>query len=148
MAYGYVYVAQIAMGANPAQALQAIKEAENYDGPSLIIAYAPCINHGVKAGMNKSMEEMKKAVRSGYWNLLRFNPDLAAEGKNPLEMDSGRASESFEEFIMGEVRYNSLKLRFPDRADELFQAAEQATVDRYNTLKNRQKAFGQIGGDR
>ena len=148
MAYGYVYVAQIAMGANPAQALQAIREAEAYDGPSLIIAYAPCINHGVKAGMNKSMEEMKKAVRSGYWNLLRFNPDLAAEGKNPLEIDSGRASESFEDFIMGEVRYNSLKLRFPDRADKLFKLAEEATVDRYNTLKNRQKAFGQIGGDR
>ena len=148
MAYGYVYVAQIAMGANPAQALKALKEAEAYDGPSLIIAYAPCINHGVKAGMNKSMEEMKKAVRSGYWNLLRYNPEKANRGENPLSVDSGKATESFENFIMGEVRYNSLKLRFPDRAGELFEAAEQATVDRYNTLKNRQKSFNRIGGEK
>ncbi len=146
MAYGYVYVAQIAMGANPAQTLKALKEAEAYDGPSLIIAYAPCINHGVKAGMNKSMEEMKKAVRSGYWNLLRYNPEKAAGGENPLSIDSGKATENFENFIMGEVRYNSLKLRFPERADELFGAAEQAAVDRYNTLKNRQKSFNRIGG--
>ena len=148
MAYGYVYVAQIAMGANPAQALKALKEAEAYDGPSLIIAYAPCINHGVKAGMNKSMEEMKKAVRSGYWNLLRYNPEKANRGENPLSIDSGKATESFENFIMGEVRYNSLKLRFPERAGELFEAAEQATVDRYNTLKNRQKSFNRIGGEK
>ena len=141
MAYGYVYVAQIAMGANPAQTLKAIKEAESYDGPSLIIAYAPCINHGVKAGMNKSMLEMKNAVRSGYWNLLRYNPALADEGKNPLSIDSGEANESFRDFIMGEVRYNSLKLKFPERAEELFDKAEEMAKDRYETLLNRKKSM-------
>ena len=103
MAYGYVYVAQIAMGANPAQTVKAITEAEKYDGPSLIIAYSPCINHGVKAGMNKSMLEMKKAVRSGYWNLLRYNPELIRQKRNPLLIDSAPPTESYNDFIMGEV---------------------------------------------
>jgi pyruvate-ferredoxin/flavodoxin oxidoreductase len=141
MAYGYVYVAQIAMGANPEQTLKAIREAEAYDGPSLIIAYAPCINHGVKAGMNKAMLEMKNAVRSGYWNLLRYNPALAAEGKNPLSLDSGAATESYRDFIMGEVRYNSLQLKFPDRAEALFEKAEEMANERYETLKNRKKSL-------
>ena len=141
MAYGYVYVAQIAMGANPEQTLKALREAEAYDGPSLIIAYAPCINHGIKAGMNKSMLEMKKAVRSGYWDLLRYNPALAAEGKNPLSIDSAAPTESYKDFIMGEVRYNSLELKFPERAEELFEKGEEVALDRYKTLKHRQDSF-------
>ena len=139
MAYGYIYVAQIAMGANPAQTLQALKEAEAYDGPSLIIAYAPCINHGVKAGMNKSMLEMRNAVRAGYWNLLRYNPDLAEKGMNPLSIDSGKPTENFRDFLMGEVRYNSLKLKFPDEAEKLFEKAEETALDRYDTLVERAK---------
>ncbi len=141
MAYGYVYVAQIAMGANPEQTLKALREAESYDGPSLIIAYAPCINHGIKAGMNKSMLEMKKAVRSGYWDLLRYNPALAAESKNPLSIDSAAPTESYKDFIMGEVRYNSLELKFPERAEELFEKGEEIALDRYKTLKHRQDSF-------
>lgn len=139
MAYGYVYVAQVAMGANPDQTLKAFREAEAYNGPSLIIAYAPCINHGVKAGMNKSMLEMKKAVRAGYWNLLRFNPALAAEGKNPLSVDSAAPTESYNDFIMGEIRYNSLKLKFPERAEKLFKDAENMAQDRYDNLVNQKK---------
>ena len=139
MAYGYIYVAQIAMGANPAQTLQALREAEAYNGPSLIIAYAPCINHGVKAGMNKSMLEMRNAVRSGYWNLLRFNPDLAEKGLNPLSIDSGKPTENFRDFLMGEVRYNSLKLKFPEEAEKLFVKAEETALDRYDTLVERAK---------
>ncbi len=141
MAYGYVYVAQVAMGANPEQTLRAIREAESYDGPSLIIAYAPCINQGLKAGMNKAMLEMKNAVRAGYWNLLRFNPDLAAEGKNPLSIDSPAPSESYRDFIMGEVRYNSLQLKFPERAEQLFAKAEEMAMDRYAHLQNQKKSF-------
>ena len=141
MSYGYVYVAQVAMGANPAQTLKAIKEAESYDGPSLIIAYAPCINHGVKAGMNKAMLEMKKAVRAGYWNLLRYNPDLVAQKRNPLSVDSAPPTESFHDFIMGEVRYNSLKLKDSDRADQLFAEAENISMDRYKKLVRQQKSL-------
>lgn len=141
MAYGYVYVAQIAMGANPAQTLKAIKEAESYNGPSLIIAYAPCINHGVKAGMNKAMLEMKNAVRAGYWNLLRYNPDLVAQKRNPLSVDSAPPTESYEDFIMGEVRYNSLKLKAPERATALFKESEQIAMDRYDKLLRQQKSF-------
>ena len=132
---------QIAMGADCNQTLKALREAESYDGPSLIIAYAPCINHGIKAGMDKSMDEMKHAVKSGYWNLLRYNPALKAEGKNPLILDSGEASESYRDFIMGEVRYNSLKLRFPERAEKLFEEAEEAAKERYETLVHRQKSM-------
>ena len=139
MVYGYVYVAQIAMGANPEQTLKAFREAEAYDGPSLIIAYAPCINHGVKAGMNKSMLEMKKAVRSGYWDLFRFNPELAIEGKNPLSIDSAVPTESYNDFIMGEVRYNSLKLKFPERAEKLFTKAADLATDRYDNLVKQKK---------
>ena len=137
MAYGYVYVAQIAMGANPAQTLLALKEAESYNGPSLIIAYAPCINHGVKAGMNKAMLEMRNAVRSGYWNLLRYNPELAEKGLNPLSLDSGKPDESFRDFLMGEVRYNSLKLKFPEEAENLFARSEETAMERYDALLRR-----------
>ncbi|MGN0658873.1 MAG: pyruvate:ferredoxin (flavodoxin) oxidoreductase [Emergencia sp.] len=141
MAYGYVYVAQVAMGANPEQTLKAIREAEAYNGPSLIIAYAPCINHGVKIGMNKAMLEMKNAVRSGYWNLLRYNPELAAQGKNPLSIDSAAPTESYRDFIMGEVRYNSLQLKFPERAEQLFTKAEEMAKERYDHLLNQKKSY-------
>ncbi len=141
MAYGYIYVAQVAMGANPAQTLKAIREAEAYDGPSLIIAYAPCINHGVKAGMNKAMLEMKKAVRAGYWNLLRFNPDNIAEKKNPLSIDSAPPTEKYKDFLMGEVRYNSLQMKAPERAEELFREAEEAAVGRYDKLIRQKREF-------
>ncbi len=143
MAYGYVYVAQVAMGANPAQTLKAIKEAEAYEGPSLIICYAPCINHGVKKGMNKAMVEMKDAVRAGYWNLLRYNPDAIAERKNPLSVDSTPPTESFEDFLMGEIRYNSLKLKDPERADKLFSEAEDFALERYKKLIKQKKSFDQ-----
>ncbi len=139
ISYGYIYVATVAMGANPEQTLKAFREAEAYDGPSLIICYAPCINHGVKAGMNKSMLEMKKAVRAGYWNLLRYNPALEAEGKNPLSVDSHKPTGSYNDFIMGEVRYNSLKLKFPERAEELFNKAEEVAVERYDKLVQQKK---------
>ena len=141
MAYGSVYVAQIAMGANPAQTLKAFKEAEAYNGPSLIIAYAPCINHGVKAGMNNAMLEMQHAVRAGYWHLLRSNPDLVAQGKNPLAIDSLKPTEDYQKFLMGEVRYNSLKLKFPDKAEDAFKASEKAAMDRYETLINRKNSM-------
>ncbi|MCQ2551669.1 MAG: pyruvate:ferredoxin (flavodoxin) oxidoreductase, partial [Clostridia bacterium] len=139
ISYGYIYVATVAMGANPEQTLKAFREAEAYDGPSLIICYAPCINHGVKAGMNKAMLEMKKAVRAGYWNLLRYNPALEAEGKNPLSVDSHQPTDSYNDFIMGEVRYNSLKLKFPERAEELFNKAEEVAVERYDKLVQQKK---------
>jgi pyruvate-ferredoxin/flavodoxin oxidoreductase len=141
MAYGYVYVAQIAMGANPAQTLKAIREAEAYDGPSLIIAYAPCINHGVKAGMNKAMLEMKRAVRAGYWNLMRFDPQALIDGRNPLSIDSAPPTEKYQEFLMGEVRYNSLKMKAPERAEELFRQAEEAAMARYSKLLHQKKEF-------
>ena len=145
MAYGYIYVAQIAMGANPAQTIKALKEAESYDGPSLIIAYAPCINHGVKAGMNKSMPEMRNAVRSGYWNLLRYDPRLAEQGKNPLMLDSSKPTENYQDFLMGEVRYNSLKLRFPEQAEALFKKGEEAASERYAVLHHM--AMDKKGGN-
>ena len=125
MSYGYVYVAQVAMGANQAQYLKALREAEAYPGPSLIIAYSPCINHGLRASMGKSQEEEKKAVESGYWHLYRFNPMLEAEGKNPFELDSKDPDWSkFQDFLKGEVRYTSLMKSFPEQATELFAAAE------------------------
>ncbi len=141
MSYGYVYVAQIAMGANPAQALTAIKEAESYNGPSLIIAYAPCINHGLKAGMDKAMLEMKKAVRSGYWNLLRYDPRKREAGVNPLSIDNPKPTEKYRDFIMGEVRYNSLMLKSPERAEKLFTRAEKIATQKYDDLVNQKHSF-------
>ena len=135
MSYGYVYVAQIALGADMAQTLKVMKEAEAYKGPSLIIAYAPCINHGIKAGMTKSVQEAKKAVESGYWHLYRFNPDLIEEGKNPFSLDSKEPTTSFREFIMGEVRYSSLLNTFPESAEELFVGAEKYAKIRYDSYK-------------
>ena len=134
--YGYVYVAQIAMGANQAQTLKAIKEAEAYDGPSLIIAYAPCISHGLKGGMGKAQTEEAEAVACGYWHLWRYNPALEAEGKNPFLLDSKEPQwDKFQSFLKGEVRYSSLMKQFPVEAAELFQAAEKNAKWRYNNYK-------------
>ena len=134
--YGYVYVAQIAMGADQAQTLKAIREAEAYPGPSLIIAYAPCINHGLKAGMGKSQEEEEKAVKCGYWHLWRYNPALEAEGKNPFQLDSKEPNwEDFQGFLKGEVRYASVMKQYPTEAEELFKAAEENAKWRYNSYK-------------
>ena len=142
IAYGYVYVCKIAMGADYNQTIKAIKEAEAYDGPSLIIAYSPCINHGIKKGMNKGMEEMKEAVDCGYWNLIRYNPDLVKEGKNPLSIDSKPPKEDgYQDFLMGEVRYNSLKMRFPERAEKLFKENEELAMDRYTRLINQKESL-------
>ena len=136
MSYGYVYVAQVAMGANQSQYFKALKEAEAYPGPSLIIAYSPCINHGLRASMGKSQDEEKRAVESGYWHLYRFNPLLEEEGKNPFQLDSKEPDWSkFQEFLNGEVRYTSLKKSFPANADELFTAAETNAKWRYNSYK-------------
>ena len=134
MAYGYVYVAQVAMGANYQQTLKAIAEAEAYPGPSLVIAYAPCINHGIKSGMSKSMDEMKHAVEAGYWHLFRYNPALEAEGKNPFQLDSKAPEGDYRKFLMNEVRYSSLPLSFPDRAEKLFEKAEKDAKDKYAKL--------------
>ncbi|NLZ48712.1 MAG: pyruvate:ferredoxin (flavodoxin) oxidoreductase [Clostridiales bacterium] len=141
MSYGYVYVAQIAMGADKNQTLKAIAEAEAYDGPSLIIAYAPCINHGLKAGMGKSQEEEKRAVECGYWALYRYNPTLKEEGKNPFILDSKEPKASFRDFILGEVRYASLAKAYPEEAEELFAKTEKDAMERlenYKRLANQQ----------
>ena len=135
MSYGYVYVAQIAMGADYNQTVKAIAEAEAYPGPSLVIGYAPCINHGIKGGMKIAQTEEKKAVTSGYWNLFRFNPTLAAEGKNPFHLDSKAPTTEYEDFIMGEVRYNALSRQNPERAKELFAEAKANAEAKYNRLK-------------
>lgn len=136
MTYGYVYVAQVAMGASQNQYLKALREAEAYPGPSLIIAYAPCINHGLRAGMDKSQEEQKHAVDSGYWHLWRYNPLNEKEGKNPFELDSKEPDwTKFQDFLNSEVRYTSLKKAFPKEAVELFQAAEENAKWRYNSYK-------------
>ncbi|MCI6160095.1 MAG: pyruvate:ferredoxin (flavodoxin) oxidoreductase [Prevotella sp.] len=140
--YGYVYVAQIAMGADQAQCLKAIREAEAWDGPSLIIAYAPCINHGLKAkgGMGKSQAEEAKAVECGYWHLWRYNPALADEGKNPFILDSKEPQwDKFNDFLMGEVRYLSVKKAYPNEADELFAEAERMAKLRYNNYVRQTK---------
>ena len=135
MSYGYVYVAKVSMGADQNQLMKAVTEAEAYKGPSLIIAYAPCINHGIAGGMGKSQEEAKKAVESGYWPLYRYNPDLAEQGKNPFTLDSKDPKLGYKEFLMGEVRYTSLKRQFPDVADELFDRAENEAKDKLEYYK-------------
>ena len=136
MTYGYVYVSQVSMGANNSQLFRAVKEAESYNGPSLIIAYAPCINHGLKLGMGKVEEEMDRAVISGYWQLYRYNPVNGNEGKNPFTLDSKEPQwDLFQNFLASEVRYSSLKQMFPEVADELFTAAEDNAKWRYNHYK-------------
>jgi len=135
MSYGYVYVAQVAMGANQNQLIKAIAEAEKYPGPSLIIAYAPCINHGLKLGMGCTQLEEKRAVEAGYWHLYRYNPALKGEGKNPFTLDSKEPTASFKDFIMSEVRYSSLTRTFPERAEKLFEAAEKNARERLENYK-------------
>ena len=133
--YGYVYVAQIALGANMNQAIKAIKEAEAYPGPSLVIAYAPCINHGIKSGMATTILEEKKAVEAGYWHLWRYNPQLAEEGKNPFILDSKEPTGSIKDFMKGENRYLMLQKGYPDIAEKLFDKAEQDLMNRYEVYK-------------
>ncbi|NMA02070.1 MAG: pyruvate:ferredoxin (flavodoxin) oxidoreductase [Clostridia bacterium] len=133
--YGYVYVAQIALGANMNHAIKAIIEAEKYPGPSLIIAYSTCINHGIKSGMGTSMERMKMAVEAGYWHLWRYVPELKEQGKNPFILDSKEPTASFKDFLLGEVRYSSLMQSFPEEAEELFEKAEEAAKERYENYK-------------
>ncbi|PWL71320.1 MAG: pyruvate:ferredoxin (flavodoxin) oxidoreductase [Clostridiales bacterium] len=142
MSYGYVYVAQIAMGANQAQTIKAITEAEAYHGPSIIIGYAPCEMHGIKGGMTNCQAEMKKAVEAGYWNMFRYNPALKAEGKNPFTLDSKPATADYKDFISNETRYNRLKLSFPERANELFDEAAEHAKAQYDHLVKLQKLYG------
>ena len=138
--YGYVYAAQVAMGADQAETLKAIREAEAYDGPSIIIAYAPCINHGLKAGMGKAQAEEANAVACGYWHLWRYNPELEKEGKNPFTLDSKEPNwDNFEAFLKGEVRYASVLKQYPDEAAQLFQAAKENAQWRYNNYRRLAK---------
>ena len=139
MSYGYVYVAQVAMGADPAQTLKAIREAEAYDGPSLVICYCPCIEHGPKCGMGLSQAEEKKAVEAGYWHLYRYNPALKEAGKNPFTLDSKQPTGDFQKFLMGENRYASLKLSFPEKADTLYAKAESDARERLESYQNLAK---------
>jgi len=135
MSYGYVYVASVAMGANKNQFIKALKEAESYNGPSIIIAYAPCINHGIKAGMGKTQEEEKRAVEAGYWPLYRYDPRLAAEGKNPFQLDYQPPNGTIHDFLMGEVRYAALTKTFPEEAKKLHKELEESVTARYKSYK-------------
>ena len=141
MSYGYVYVAQIAQGADYNQCIKAITEAESYNGPSLVIAYAPCINHGIKGGMSKAQTEEKRAVETGYWHLFRFDPRLAAEGKNPFILDSKAPTGDYKDFIMNEVRYSSLARANPDRAEMLFDRAVLGASKKYDHLVRLSKLY-------
>ncbi|MCC8075888.1 MAG: pyruvate:ferredoxin (flavodoxin) oxidoreductase [Clostridiales bacterium] len=141
MQYGYVYVAQVAMGANPAQCIKAMVEAEAYHGPSLIIGYSPCELHSIKGGMTNCQNEMKKAVTCGYWNLFRFNPMLKAEGKNPFILDSKEPKPGYKDFMMGEARFSALTRSFPDRAEKLFQKSEDTAMARYEHLTRLQELY-------
>ncbi len=144
MSYGYVYVAHVAMGANMNQCIKAFAEAEAYDGPSIIIAYAPCINHGIKTGMATAQAEEKKAVEAGYWHLYRYNPALKEEGKNPFSLDSKAPNtDEFKNFLMGEVRYNALARQNPERAEALFDSAVENAKDRYDYLTRLTALYGQ-----
>lgn len=135
MTYGYVYVAAVAMGTNKQQLIKTLAEAESYNGPSLIIAYAPCITPGIKKGMGKSQKEEKLAVQCGYWPLYRYNPMLKTEGKNPFILDSKKPDGSLREFIDGEVRYASLQKTFPQEAEKLHTRLEKEIKERYASLK-------------
>lgn len=137
MSYGYVYVAQVAMGADKNQLVKALVEAEKYHGPSLIIAYAPCINHGLKGGMSGAQSEIKRAVDAGYWHMYRFNPELKAEGKNPFVLDSKEPTASFRDFLLSEVRYSALQRTFPEIAEELFQKCEEDAKARLESYQKR-----------
>ena len=139
--YGYVYVAQVAMGADKNQFMKALQEAEAYPGPSLIIGYAPCINHGLKVGQGQSQLEQKRAVEAGYWHLWRYNPLLKKEGKNPFILDSKPPKANFRDFLMGETRFSSLLRTFPDSAEALFEKTEQDAKDRYESYVAMEKAY-------
>ena len=139
MSYGYIYVAQVAMGADPNQTLKAIREAEAYPGPSVVICYAPCTAHGIPHGMSNCQQEMKRAVEAGYWHLYRYNPALREEGKNPFTLDSKAPTSDFLEFIRSERRYASLEAKFPEEAKKLFAEAEQGAKDRYDNYVNMSK---------
>lgn len=141
--YGDVYVAQVAMGADPSQTLKAILEAESYPGPSLIIGYAPCINHGIKRGMSHTQEQQKLAVEAGYWNLYRHDPRRKEKGKNPFILDSKEPKGNFREFLMSEVRFTSLLKKEPDIAEELLIQAESDAKERYERYKR--KSIGERG---
>ena len=142
MSYGYVYVAQVAMGYDMAQTVKAIKEAESYHGPSLIIGYSPCINHGIKGGMTDTQKVIKNAVLAGYWNTFRFDPRLKVEGKNPFQMDSKEPTGSYRDFIMNEARYSALARSNPERAEELFGLAARTAEARYDKLLAMQDMYG------
>ena len=148
MQYGYVYVAQVAMGADYQQTIKALREAEAYDGPSIVIAYAPCINHGIRVGMGNSMLEMKNAVKAGYWHLFRFNPDLGKEGKNPFTLDSKKPTGDYLSFLKGEVRYSSLERAFPDRAKVLFDQAQEEAREKYEHLEHLTQLYAADEGKR
>ena len=141
MSYGYVYVAQIAMGADQNQTIKALVEAEAYHGPSIIIAYAPCEMHSIKGGMVNCQAEMKRAVDCGYWNMFRYNPALKAQGKNPFTIDSKQATGSYQDFLMNEARYSSLTRSFPERAKALFQKSEETAKARYAHLLKLQELY-------
>ena len=141
MSYGYVYVAQIAMGADMNQTIKALAEAEAYHGPSIVIGYAPCEMHGVKGGMTNCQSEMKKAVAAGYWQTFRFNPALKAEGKNPLTIDCKAPTESYIDFIESETRYSRLKQAFPERAEKLFAEAADEAKERYDRLLKMKELY-------
>ena len=143
MQYGYVYVAQVAMGANPNQTLAAIREAEAYHGPSLIIGYAPCEMHSIKGGMTNCQTEMKRAVECGYWNLFRYNPTLKEQGKNPFTLDSKAPAGGYQEFLMNEARYSSLTRSFPERAKDLFEKNEKAAMERWEHLQKLIELYAQ-----
>ena len=141
MSYGYVYVAQVAMGADMNQLLKALSEAEAYHGPSLVIGYAPCEMHGVKGGMQNCQLEMKKAVDAGYWQMFRYNPALKAEGKNPLTIDSKEPTANYVDFIKSETRYARLAQAFPERAEKLFAQAEANAKAKYERLQKMGKLY-------
>ena len=135
MSYGYVYVAQVAMGADPAQTLRAIREAEAYPGPSIVICYCPCIEHGMKCGMGLSQLEEKKAVECGYWHLYRYDPQRKAVGENPFQLDSKVPEGDFKQFLLGQNRYASLQLSFPEKAAELYTKAERDAKERLESYQ-------------
>ena len=133
--YGYIYVAQVSIGGNPEHLIKCLKEAAAYDGPSIVIAYAPCINHGLSKGMARSIDEGKAAVECGFWPLFRYNPDNEKEGKNPFSLDSAEPNGKLREYMMGENRFASLTRTFPERAEKLFADAEEFTARRYARYK-------------
>jgi len=144
MSYGNVYVASVAMGADYNQCMKAFVEAESYPGPSVIIAYAPCINHGIKGGLGNGIEETKKAVDAGYWHLYRFDPRLKAQGKNPFQLDSKAPSACYREFIENEGRYQQLVNAFPEKADELFTEVTAQAAEKWKLIDGMHKMYEEI----